>query len=714
MKKIKAYIKSLRSYDYVLTTFFLLSVGLTAWLYRASVVRTLNSLWDFGMSVAYYFCCLFGFEDAIVPTVTQLPKINVLEYLPYNFDEILRRLKAMWLVVFNGECFTAYMRKLANFINDFSVILMLVVPVILILWLVAKQRILAPNVDKHGKQTKPMRKFEGKPLGAILAARGWLGELFRTFLDQKRYLYPITLVWLLNFNILTIVIGVLAYYFYFAIAFDFLNLISIQVCKLLLDVFILLASAPIPFWIAAAYIVLRKLRQHIGFEKLDKFEGKVRDFIRSQPICILICGLMGSKKTTTVTDMALSAEVMFRENALKLLMEQDSKYPNFPWINFEDKLKDAFRHHRIYSLTTARDWVRKKEQRFLRCPEKKYIFDYNIERYRYEYDNKLKVETVWDVMENYAQAYLIYTIQSSLILSNYSIRTDNVLVDTGNFPIWSSDFFRKDPRTSERDSRFAHILDNDLLRLGKQMLKDNPNRGSFEFGVVVITEIGKERGNNLTLQELKKKVDECNQKNDLFNYGLKMIRHKATVCGIPFVCVIADEQRAESLGADARDLYSVIHIRESSPFRLVMPWYFVEELAHDIFYPVFNRFNIQYKANRGDTCLSFSVIHNAMSAMHNGYRNTYNLFGISELKCELEAGNLDGDFKKASYYISSKKDYSERFSTDCHRQHFEVMLKNALVGLDDYPTYEKVIASAFEFKQQNSYFINDMENITAA
>lgn len=42
------------------------------------------------------------------------------------------------------------------------------------------------------------------------------------------------------------------------------------------------------------------------------------------------------------------------------------------------------------------------------------------------------------------------------------------------------------------------------------------------------------------------------------------------------------------------------------------------------------------------------------------------------------------------------------------------MLKNALVGLDDYPTYAKVIASAFEFKQQNSYFINDMENITAA
>ena len=64
--------------------------------------------------------------------------------------------------------------------------------------------------------------------------------------------------------------------------------------------------------------------------------------------------------------------------------------------------------------------------------------------------------------------------------------------------------------------------------------------------------------------------------------------------------------------------------------------------------------------------------------------------------------------------ISSKKAYSERFTTDCHRQHFEVMLKNALVGLDDYPVYEDVLAKAFEFKKQNSYFINDLENVIAS
>ena len=47
-------------------------------------------------------------------------------------------------------------------------------------------------------------------------------------------------------------------------------------------------------------------------------------------------------------------------------------------------------------------------------------------------------------------------------------------------------------------------------------MENNPKAGSFEFGVVAITEIGKERGNNLELREVKKKNDETNQKKDLY------------------------------------------------------------------------------------------------------------------------------------------------------------------------------------------------------
>ena len=714
MQKIKQYFKNLKSYDYVLFLFAFCSVGLTYFCYRASVIRFFQALWDLCLSVAFYFTSMFSKKDWITPTVTQLPDINVLEYLPYDFDEILRRLRDMWSVIFDKECFMAYMKGLAAWMRSFSVILMLGIMIVPLSWFVIKNWILSPNEGMHGKKTKSLERFEDKPLKALQAAGAWCSELRKIFTARKLLFRTMVFVWLLNFNVLTILAGALAYYFYFAMAFDFGNLFTVQMGKLLLDLVILFAGAPWFFWVFFGYMFVRWFRQSIGYNRLESFEGAVCDFIRSQPICILVCGLMGSKKTTMVTDMALSCEVMMREDALGILMDQDSKYPNFPWINLEDELRRAFKHHRIYSLTTAKQWTRRCEERFLRDPRSRFIFGYNIDRYRYEYDNKLRIETIWDSLEHYAQAYLIYTIESSLILANYSIRSDGVLVDAGNFPLWQNDFFRKDPRTSQADSRFAHILDYDLLRLGRQMLEDNPNRGSFEFGVIVMTEIGKERGNSLTLQELKKKVDECNQKNDLFNYSLKMARHKATVCNIPFIRIIADEQRPESLGADARDLYCVIHIRESSPFRLVMPFYFIEEIFQAILRPFFRNFNLQYKVSRGDRCLPFYLLHNAFSSIQNGYTNTYNRFGISELKCEIEAGTLDGDLKPMSYYISSKKDYSDRFATDCHRQHFEKLLKNALVGLDDYPVYESVFAQAFEFKQQNSYFINDLENVTAA
>lgn len=196
--------------------------------------------------------------------------------------------------------------------------------------------------------------------------------------------------------------------------------------------------------------------------------------------------------------------------------------------------------------------------RFLCAAGQRYrwqLYGYDCKRYGTDFDDALKISRLFDVLETYAMAYFIYVIQSSFIVSNYSIRTDNAQISNGNFPLWLTDFF---PKRRRECSRYAHILDFDVLRLGKKVLENNPKAGSFEFGVVAITEIGKERGNNLELKEVKKGADDTNQKNDLFNSWLKMCRHSATVDNFPFIKVFTDEQRPESWGADARDLCDVI------------------------------------------------------------------------------------------------------------------------------------------------------------
>ena len=154
--------------------------------------------------------------------------------------------------------------------------------------------------------------------------------------------------------------------------------------------------------------------------------------------------------------MALSQEVMFRQKAFDILQKNDMKFPMFTWILFEKAMQAEIENGRIYNLATVKCWV-------VSLQEQSELFGYDNERYGLEYDNGLKSENIYSALSTYAQVYLIYIIESSLIVSNYSIREDNLLIDSGNFPMWLTDFF---PSNFRRNSRHSHILDFDILRLG--------------------------------------------------------------------------------------------------------------------------------------------------------------------------------------------------------------------------------------------------------
>ena len=204
-----------------------------------------------------------------------------------------------------------------------------------------------------------------------------------------------------------------------------------------------------------------------------------------------------------------------------------------------------------------------------------------------------------------------------------------------------------------------------------------------------------------------------NQKNDLFAYGLKMCRHKATICGFPFITFVSDEQRPESLGADTRDLLSIINIDAKDPTELLMPMYFIEELVHDLVYPKWQDFYTQYRYLCGDVCLPVYLAHNIMSAIHNEYRRQYNLFGCNVLNVSVQSGKMDDEAKKERIHLLHKKVYSDRFATDCHYGFFAPGLREAESSFDDYLEYSGTVATVDELQYQNSYFIKDMNNINS-
>ncbi len=260
--------------------------------------------------------------------------------------------------------------------------------------------------------------------------------------------------------------------------------------------------------IALAGVGLHVWSEHIGYDRLDHNERKNRGFINDLGIVTYIYAEMGEGKTTMLTSMALSLEVQLRDDALEVILECDMCFPNFPWLKLKRTLKNAYERHEVYDKWSCIRFIRKLRDTYRKNPCQENIFGYDIERYPVTFDNKLYVEDIWETIKDYALAYTIYTVQSALIVSNYSIRVDSLMIDLGNFPVWDCDFFKRDSRLIDSFSRHSHILDYDMLRLGKQMLKDNPNRYAFGWGVWVMTELDKEAKNTLEQQELKQSDEE--------------------------------------------------------------------------------------------------------------------------------------------------------------------------------------------------------------
>lgn len=511
-------------------------------------------------------------------------------------------------------------------------------------------------------------------------------------------------MWILHLNLASIIIAFFAYYFYFAVSFD-VGSIYTQVVKMVLDLQPFFRFFPWWSLVILAYVLFERFRKKVALNKLRKYEAKNCGFINELPIVSMTCGSMGKRKTTMITDMALSQEVMFRQKAFSILQKADMKFPYFPWICFEKELSACIEYGTVYNLATAKEWVALKRSRFEKHRNCQWqLYGYDCKRYGLEYDDALKTSELFDVLETYAQAFFIYVLQTSLIVANYSIRTDNRLLSEDNFPLWALDFFTDGPKRN----RHSHILDFDVLRLGKKILGKNPKAGSFEFGVVAITEIGKERGNNLELKEVKKKNDETNQKNDLFNSWLKMCRHSATVDNYPFIKVFTDEQRPESWGADARDLCDIVNIVSAGDTKLALPFYTIEDMLSEM---AFNRFTALYydfRYRRGDNTLLVHILKSVTAWLWKRNARIYNKYGYSIVKIEKERGTMDGKAENKRYFLMNYKIYRNRFTTDCFSDYFNDMAKRSNVGIMDYLEYATEKASVEELKSQNSYFINGL------
>ena len=696
--------KKLRVFNISLTVILsLLFIFLGVFHFSTSYIRFAEATGDLWNSVKIYFCEIFGVVHSVPPTVEEYSEVMKWDiFLPETLQGFKEEATEYVTMLGDEDNFRSYLSIISDKLEDFAKASAILLPCILLLILAIKRIYEAPNT-KHGKDTAPLRAFKWVSRLTYQPVKRWVLS-YIAFLKQYTYIPTLwAICWAFNLNLASIIVAFFAYYFYFAVTFRF-ETMYLQFCKLFIDLKVALEVFPKWSLITLGYILFDRFRRKIAQAHLRHLEARNCGFINELPIVSMTVGSMGKKKTTIITDMALSQEVMFRQKAFELIRKNDMKFPYFPWISFEMELRRCMEYGTVFNLATVKEWVKKKRLRYEKHENADLqLYGYDAERYGFTYDDGLRIWGLFDVLESYAQLYFIYVIESSLIVANYSIREDNRCIDAGNFPMWATDFF---PEITVEGGRHAHILDFDVLRLGKKVLENNPNAGSFEFGVVVISEVGKERGNVLDHKEIKKHTEETNQKNDLFNSWLKMCRHSATVDNFPFIKVFTDEQRPESWGADARDLCDIVHIVSSGKMRLAMPFYTIEEMLTEWAFDGFISMYYDFRHRRGDNTLLVHILKTVTSWLYKRNAKIYNRFGYSVSAIEKERGTMDGKPEKKKYYVMNKKIYARRFSTDCFSDYFNEMARNSKVGLNDYMEYATEKATVEELKLQNSYFIN--------
>lgn len=685
------------------------SLYCTFFVFPYALPRLLESVRDLGTSIGLFFCIFFEIPNDIIAGVVQKSGSGLSIVFPESLKEFIENSDRFFGLIISPDNFEGYLSETGRNLNGILKLSIILIPMVIAVTIIVKRGIETVNTD-HNRDSRFLSVWRRFSSRVISPAEKKIIGMANEIRERKIYLKLLAFIWLINLNFLVIVTEALAYYFYFVTTFD-LSSVFVQIYKLAADLSVSVTFIPGVVWIIGGYLLFCYVRKERALKKLDRNERHNREIIDKLPIVTMVCGTMGKRKTTLITDMALSQEVIFRDKAFEKLLETDMTFPEFPWISLETSVRRAMERHEIYNLLTCRKWVEKREASFNRRKTRNKLFGYDYRTKKMDHNDGLKITSVWDALKTYVQLYFIYVMESSLIVSNYSIRDDVRLSDMGNLPIWQNDFFDGKPELREAYSRHSHILDFDFLRLGETVLENNPRKDMFEFGVVVITEIGKERGNQLELREIKKASFEANQKNDLFNSWLKMCRHSATVDNYPFVKVFVDEQRPESWGADARDLCDIVNIDEIGNFESSLTMTSAEDLIYALMFPRFFEFYAKFRYYHGNNTLAMYLLKRICGKTYNFFGRLDNVYGYTPVTLSVQNGTMAGRKTDYRYFLNHGKIYADRFSTDCYSDFFASKVSFSEMGLADLEEYGATRASVDELKKQNSYFVRDISSM---
>ncbi len=694
-----------------------LSVVFTASIYNGSVVRLFSSLWDFITAIGYYgtvafknsFEAILGYVPIVNTNIAVVPEVDLQKYVPFDIKALMYKVEYFPEALFSGDTLTEYNSFLMLKGYEISMWSMLLVPLLLLIPLLIKTIVAEENDLPSDTVSRPLNGFYKLLRVFVQPLYKWLKSTTILLWKKKYIRISLICIWLVNLNVLSIAFSAFGYYYYFIASF---SLSSFQgfFTKLIVDVIIMLSGAPIFCWIAAALAVYIVYIVKRAFKELKHQEAMNCGYLKTVDYCLLIVGRMGKGKTTLLTSIALLFEKIFKQIAMDIMMKQEMLFPAFNFNKFREDLDKAIEDHEIYCIPCCDDFV-----------EKLLLIDQNYYKYREDIFKTERytgtaVKSIESAMKTYARAYWIYS-NDTAIVSTFPIRLDGRFLDTGHFKKWDNDFYKRKASDLIEDLRYSRIFDEDIFRQGKKIDPNGTFNGSFGYGIYVEAELGGDRGNKNTNEDKKKEDKATNQKNDLWNYSLRFIRHpNSTVDNEVFSRFLSDDQRPENVAADTRDILSIVQIAVKSELMLTLPFGTVLDKIYDKVYEPFKDFYYDLISKRSDATLTIMLPKMIVGAFSRGYHFLYNTFGYYELRLGCIGGDdyTKGNYEAVqlhTYYLHPKQVYSYRFSTDTHSSHFTKAQLEAELGIRDYPCFKGLKMTDEEMTSTHNYMVEELKKI---
>ncbi len=675
--------------------------------------RLILAFITFGKNIVYYFISVFVPNTSIDAGVNLKEVIELkggidnYSILPVDFEVFKAEIQTYFYLFFDGKNYLDFfLSKSYVLINSlrFSIVFIPFIYLIRILFdNYLEEDSKRKNVDS--KFYKSFLFFEKKILDPVV---NFIKDFLHYLIYESRfYLILFICIFFFDINLFTVVLDVIGWMFYFSSSLNLLSIFEIVVC-VLLDLGPFLLKVPLIIYLLIAYLIFDKIRKNKAFEHLQHFENYNKGFICSLGINTLILGAPGAGKTQMMTDMVLSTEEILRTRLLNILIEIKNEFPDFPFHKLEKEMDDLIKHHQIYNHFMAKDFISFK---FYMMENTNDLYGYDFNRFKFDYDNGLYVENLYEALSDYAQANYLYSLKTPLSATNFAIRHDGKLVDRNHFKVWNYDYFKA--KSNMIDYRFnSKIIDFNSFRINKKLNTEEKNSYKLDGGVVALTEVGKERRNQFYTNKLDRNDFKANQLNDGFNDYMKMKRHDCTIRNKPIFMLFADDQREESLNADLRDLFEykiTIHQQDASfqsslfGFDNSLSIVILETIVAKI-----DEFNLKYDVVRSDKTLLKYLLNKVSYAINSYLTKRHNTFDFKMIEVDVDNGI---DCKKQKYFLMKKKIYSRRYSTNCYSAFFEEKYMQSSSGFIDLKNFGFYKANIKELVSMNSYFIEDLNKI---